>query len=157
MNTAMNPAILPKLEITRRFKAPAAEVFAAWTDPAQIGAWIGPGEWKTTQATIDLRVGGEYCFAMSKGGRHIRMLGVYREITPPARLVFTWRQEGDPEMDFGDTLVTVELTDLGDSTDLRLTHSGFVDAAYRDGHAYGWNECFDSIERLLAERMKDEG
>ena len=36
-------AAKPSLAIKRRFKAPPAKVFAAWTDPEKMKHWMGPG------------------------------------------------------------------------------------------------------------------
>ena len=50
----------------------------------------------------------------------------------------------------GETLVTVEFNDLGDSTEVVLTHQGFPAEAARDGHGAGWIGCLNQLERLFA-------
>ena len=140
------------LRLERLIKAPVTRVFAAWTTPHEIARWIGTGDWKTTDASIDLRVGGEYRIQMENAGRHIEMCGVYREVQPPERLVFTWRQEGDPMTGLdGETLVTVDLVSVTAGTEVHLTHAGFTDDAIREEHAEGWAICCDEMERIVAE------
>jgi uncharacterized protein YndB with AHSA1/START domain len=79
------------------------------------------------------------------------VVGVYQEIRPPDRLVFTWRWESEPEHgDAGDTLVTLELKPRGSGTELTLTHERFVDEQKREEHAHGWTGCLNGLERFLS-------
>jgi uncharacterized protein YndB with AHSA1/START domain len=83
-------------------------------------------------------------------GTEHRLTGVYREIVPPERLVFShaWIEDGRPGIE---TLVTVTLEDRGGGrTFLTLVQSGFETAASRDGHAGGWGETLDRLTDHLA-------
>ncbi len=62
-------AVRPSLTVKRRFKAPPAKVFAAWTDPEKIKRWMGPGEIKAVRAEADARVGGRYRVLMQLARR----------------------------------------------------------------------------------------
>ncbi len=73
--------------------------------------------------------------------------GVYREVRPPERLVYTWRWEAQPELE--ETLVTVEFHDKGEATEVILTHAYFPTAKARDDHNRGWNGCLDRLAKLL--------
>ncbi len=48
-------AVKPSLTIKRRFNAPPAKVFAAWTDPEKVKRWMGPGEVKALLALKAMR------------------------------------------------------------------------------------------------------
>jgi len=80
--------------------------------------------------------------------------GVYQEIRPPEKLVFTWQwmktpaRGGEPS-ETGDTLVTVEFFARGEGTEVVLTQEGFATAEVRDRHHSGWNGCFDTLDRVL--------
>jgi uncharacterized protein YndB with AHSA1/START domain len=138
----------PSLVISRTYPAPAERVFKAWTDANQLGQWFAPTDDYTTKATVDLRVGHEYRISIAhKGGNIHNVLGTYRLIDPPRKLVYTWRWEGGPETD---TLVTVDFTPRGDSTEVTITHDQFLDAETRNKHSEGWNGCLNRLERLLA-------
>jgi uncharacterized protein YndB with AHSA1/START domain len=77
------------LIIERVFNAPPAEVFAAWTDPAILTRWWGPEGHSTPECDMDVRPGGAWRTKLiGPDGDHI-VSGVYREIAPPSRLVFT--------------------------------------------------------------------
>ena len=98
------------------FDAPRERVWAAHTDPDLIPRWWGLRESDTRVERLDLRPGGAWRFVESKAdGSEIAFRGVYREVTPPARLVYTFECEINP----GHVLIdTVELEDLGERTKL---------------------------------------
>ncbi len=134
------------LRLTRTLTAPREKVFKAWTEPAALKKWFAPGDdYATPMAEVELRVGGRYRIQIrSPHGKLHTVVGVYREVKPPERLVFTWSwQEGG--MDVGETLVTVELRDQGKTTELILTHEQFPTVETRDEHAKGWAGCLDRL------------
>ncbi len=75
--------------------------------------------------------------------------GEYTEVTPPERLVFTWSWEGDYTADSPETLVTVEFRNLGDMTEVALTHERFGSVESRDHHRHGWSSSLDCLEQVL--------
>jgi len=138
----------PSLTITRRLNAPPAKVYAAWTDPEKVKGWMGPGEIKVKSVESDLRVGGSYRWLMvAASGEEHDVRGVYREVVPNEKLVFTWAWKSTPERE---SLVTVSLKPDGDGTLLALTHEQFFDEEARNRHNYGWNGALDKMEKLFA-------
>ncbi|MCK9592717.1 MAG: SRPBCC domain-containing protein, partial [Methanoregula sp.] len=76
--------------ITRFFDAPRELAWRAWTEPGLVREWLGPKNYTSPSATIDLRVGGKYLYCMrSPEGRDIWSTGVFREIVKPERIVST--------------------------------------------------------------------
>ena len=71
------------------FDAPRDVVFAAWTEPERLKQWWGPGFFETVFAEVDLRPGGRYELLLEPGS--MRLMGEFREVRPPRRLVYTWR------------------------------------------------------------------
>lgn len=137
------------LEMRRIYAAPPQRVFQAWTEPEQVKRWFGPKGCTCPEAEVDLRLGGRYRFVLEEpDGKHI-VGGEYVEISPPGKLVFTWKWEHMPE-DAPETLVTVEFLPKGDGTEMVLTHERFPDAALRDLHNEGWTGCLEGLEQLLA-------
>jgi uncharacterized protein YndB with AHSA1/START domain len=137
----------PSLVISRTYPASVDRVFKAWTDANQLGQWFAPSDDYTTNASVDLRVGHEYRIAIThKGGNIHTILGTYRLIDPPRKLVYTWRWEGGPSTD---TLVTVDFVPKGDSTEVTITHDQFADAETRTKHNEGWTGCLSRLERLF--------
>jgi uncharacterized protein YndB with AHSA1/START domain len=137
----------PALVIRRHVSAARALVFEAWTDPALMMRWFAAdASWQAT-ITADVRVGGRFDIVMRQlDGTMHHQLGVYREIVPCSRLVFTW---SCPELAVVDSIVTVELTDAGEGTDLVLTHELLDDADIRNAHERGWTGCLNNLERML--------
>ncbi len=139
------------LRLTRTFKAPREKVFRAWTVPEEIVKWWGPEGCSSPGAEIDLRAGGRYRIAMTTPEqKEIYSFGEYREVAPPEKLVFTWTWEGPPEMAGVETLITLEFAEKGDETELTLTHERFPTQKDKENHEWGWNSCFDCLEKALA-------
>ncbi len=147
--TAAAGAAELKLNITRVIAAPRDKVFRAWTDPTELAKWWGPKGMTVPVCEIDARPGGAiYTVMRSAEGDEYTMKGVYREVTPPERLVFTWCwQEGD--MAGVETLVTVEFHDRGESTELVLSHEGFPSQAQCEGHTQGWSSSFECLDETI--------
>ena len=136
------------LHLKRTFAATREKVFRAWTDPEALKRWWGPEGFSTPAAEIDLRVGGKYRIAMrSPHGDTYQLVGTYREVRPPEKLVYTWAWEAEPEQ--GETLVTVEFLDRGDSTEVILTHELFPNEKVRDEHGKGWTGSLDRLAKTL--------
>ncbi len=136
------------LEVKRTFSAPREKVWEAWTTPEALKRWFCPSdEFSTPVADVDLRVGGAFRFQMrSPEGKTHTAVGIYREVQPPEKLVFTWSWE---ENDLPETLLTLEFRDLGEEAELVLTHELFPSEHDRDEHRKGWTECLGNLERKL--------
>ena len=137
------------LNLIRTIKATPEKVYAAWTEPKTLKKWMSPSDtMDITTAETDLRVGGKYRIVMREpDGKEHRVGGVYKELSPGRRLVFTWGWDGSQE---ATTLVTIELRKNGASTELTLTHTKFADEAARDMHSQGWIGCVGRLEKLFA-------
>src|SRR4029077_8677696 len=78
----------PDFVISRVFEAPRDLVWKCFTDPERMQQWWGPKGVTVVQSKMDFRVGGTYHYAMKNPDGSV-MWGrqVYRETTPPERLV----------------------------------------------------------------------
>ena len=75
--------------LVRRIKAPAARVYAAWTDPAKVARWWAQDSAQVVGVEVDAQVGGAYRIRMLRAdGAASEAAGVYLELAPPERLVF---------------------------------------------------------------------
>ena len=136
------------IQLDQVFPAPRERVFQAWTEPAILKKWWGPKGATTPVIEIDLQVGGKYRFGMQFPGQDILYVnGVYREVQPPERLVFTWCWE-QPEMDFGESQVTVEFHERGSTTEVSLRHETFPNKEICKQHEAGWRDFFDRFSQL---------
>ena len=149
-NVASGFSSKPSLTLKRRLAAPPAKVWAAWTDPKKIAHWFGPSQTKdgSVQAELDVRIGGRYRASFdTDDGEHHEVGGVYRQVVPNEKLVFSWAWHTTPERE---SLVTVILQPDGDGTLLTLHHEQFFDQAAADGHRSGWTGSLDKLEKYIA-------
>jgi uncharacterized protein YndB with AHSA1/START domain len=140
-------AVKPSLTLKRRFNAPPQLVYAAWTDPAQVMKWFGPEGGTMVHAETEVRTGGRYAMEFfTEDGEQHHVSGVYREVVPNEKLVFTWMWRTMPERQ---SLVNVFIKPDGDGALLTLIHEQFFDVPARDRHLSGWTGTLDKLERLL--------
>ncbi len=143
------PTTIPALEVRRRVPAPPQVVFDTWTDPEQVQHWLGGPAMSVPQASIDLRVGGNYEYRLlSPEGVSSRIHGTFLTVRQPEMLIFTWVVENDAGRS-PETRVTIEFLDLGDETEIVIVHEGFLDLGVRAAHEEGWEGCLEAIISLL--------
>jgi uncharacterized protein YndB with AHSA1/START domain len=136
------------LRIKRTFHAPAKAVFDAWTSEEVIRRWWrAEHHWETTEAEVDLRVGGVVRVVMRDPEKDVEYGGGgnYTEIEPPARLAFTWIWDGDTRR----TLIELDFEETDGVTTVQFTHSGLWDEEAVRSHESGWSRTFDNLERTL--------
>ncbi|MFI1396509.1 SRPBCC family protein [Streptomyces sp. NPDC020681] len=101
-----------ELVITRVFDAPRSLVFEAWTKPEHVRKWYGLRALTTTVCDIDLRPGGAWRWGQQDAeGQEIVFSGVYKEIVPPERIVYTEMFEQMPDVEPVLTTLTFEEKD----------------------------------------------
>jgi uncharacterized protein YndB with AHSA1/START domain len=139
-----------ELTIRRTFDAPRPLVFAAWTERAHLAQWSCPRGFTFTENSGELRVGGAFsaCMRSPEGSEH-RLRGVYREITPPERLVFTHSWVDASGKPGPQTIVTVTLRERNGRTEMTFHQGRFESISSRDGHEQGWSSCFERLAELL--------
>jgi uncharacterized protein YndB with AHSA1/START domain len=140
-------ATKPSLTLKRRINAAPAQVFQAWTDPQKMMRWYAPTGAETLHAETDARVGGRFGVRMrTADGQEHDVSGVYREVVPDEKLVFTWQWRSKPEWE---SLVTITLKRDGEGTILTLIHEQLPDEAEREGHRNGWSGALDKLAGLF--------
>jgi uncharacterized protein YndB with AHSA1/START domain len=138
------------LTIKRVIKAPRDRVYAAWTDPAQLRQWFGPDNVRTRELVADIRVGGKYRWdIISPEEEQMAVSGEYLELVPGKKVVFTWQWEDDENWENQVSVVTVELSDRGENTELTLTHEKLPNEQSRDNHNEGWTKVINRLENFL--------
>ena len=148
-NTKVKPSDKPAFALSRRYPVAPEEVWRAWTDPQAIAKWWGPGgNDPVSMVEVDVRVGGRFrmVFGGTQGLDH-ECAGIYREVVPNRKLVFTWCwPNSTPDRV---SLVTIVFNPAAGGTDLEFRHEQFFDEAARDGHQRGWSESFAKLEIFL--------
>jgi uncharacterized protein YndB with AHSA1/START domain len=136
------------LNLSRYFQAPREWVYSAWIEPEKMMRWYGPAGAQTLLAESDPRVGGRYRVLMrTPDGKEHDVSGVFREVVPNAKLVFTWTWTSTPERE---SVVTVQFASEGSGTRMTFKHEQLFDELDRDNHGNGWGGAFDNLEKSLA-------
>jgi len=140
-----------ELAYERIFAAPPERVFHAWTDAGVLARWWGPKSFTIPEVSLDVRVGGAWMTLMrAPDGAEYRVGGVYREIDPPRRLVFTWAWLNDGVRGH-ETTVTVEFEAARGGTLMRFHQARFADSGDAARHNEGWTSAFECLDHLIAE------
>jgi uncharacterized protein YndB with AHSA1/START domain/catechol 2,3-dioxygenase-like lactoylglutathione lyase family enzyme len=149
-----------EIVLVRDFAAPRRLVFAALTRPELLTRWWGARGWNLTECYVDLCVGGNWRF-VSRGpdGATMAQAGVYREIEPPERLVYTERF--DDQSYEGESLVTHVLVERDGTTTLtstvRYASRQARDTVLRYPMRRGVGEAYERLDELLEIERKGDG
>ncbi len=149
--TTQKPIVEREITLVRVFAAPRELVFRMWTDPNHLAQWWGPHHFDNPVCEADAREGGKILIHMRgpDGNAHV-MDGVYREISPPTRIVFTTSVDhSGVRLLEGHNVVTFEELDGKTKLTLQAKVSGFADIAKAmvGGFEAGWSQ---SLEKLAA-------
>ncbi len=146
------------VQLSRMYAASCQQVFDAWTDAKALQQWFGPHSHKCKVEKYDVRVGGEFQIRMipvaddpdcaGEPGKDSVCAGKFVTVESPCKLAmtFNWIENG---ADMGETLLTIELFEREQGTELVLTHERLPDAAIRDAHASGWQGTLEKLQAFL--------
>lgn len=129
-------------------------VWKAMTVPEHVNRWWGPDGFRNEGVTMDFRVGGAWYFTMvgPDGTRHPNHT-VFKEITPPSRLVF---DHGDGERMWFETTVTLKETRGGTLITLRQlypTRESRDEIVNKYGAAEGGRQHLAKLEAYLVDNL----
>ena len=144
------------LSFTRLIPVPRAKLWRCWTEPDLICRWFTPPPYETIRAEMDVRTGGSSLIVMrAPDGTEIPNPGVYLEVVPGERMVFTdaytsaWEPSAKPFM-----TAILTFADEGEGTRYSVTvrHWSVED---REAHAAmgfetGWGIATDQLTALAA-------
>ena len=85
-----------KITVTTVVRAPLAEVWQAYTTPDDIKLWnAASSDWHTTQAEVDLRVGGKFCSRMEAkdGSFGFDFAGEYTKLIPQQLIEYVFDEQ----------------------------------------------------------------
>jgi len=150
------PALVERtVVITRLFDAPRELVFKAWTDPVMVAKWWGPKGFTNPVCEVDARPGRALRIVMrGPGGTDFPMRGIFREVVPPERLVFTNIAVDENDNPILEGLTTVTFTERDGKTELTIHTTAVAQIEEASvklaGMDAGWNQSIDKLEVLLA-------
>ena len=145
-----------ELTITRLINAPPALVYKAWIDPEMIKEWFCPRPWRVTHVETDVRAGGAtYMIMKGPNGEEFPNRGVYLEVIPGKKLVFTdayvsaWIPSEKP---FMTGVLTFDSEGGKTRYTARVYHWSEADLKEHEkiGFRDGWGKATNQLELLLA-------
>src|SRR4051794_2457676 len=143
-----------ELILSRIIDAPREKVYRAWTDPDLLKQWFAPLPYTTPVAELDVRPGGGSLVVMrGPDGKDMPNRGVYLEVVPNEKLVFTdaytkaWEPSEHPFM-----TVVLTFEDVGGKTryTARVLHWTAADREAHEtmGFHQGWGQCADQLAEV---------
>jgi uncharacterized protein YndB with AHSA1/START domain len=144
-----------ELVLRRLIDAPREALYRCWTEPALLRQWFAPAPFSTPVAELDVRAGGSnYLVLKSPDGQEIPNHGVYLEVVPNRKVVFTdayvsaWQPSPNP---FMTVILTFEDAGAGQTRyTVRVLHFT-VEGRQRHeqmGFHQGWGQCADQLAAL---------
>jgi uncharacterized protein YndB with AHSA1/START domain len=142
------------LKISRIIPASRKEVFEAWTTAESLKQWICPEDSSVSFIELDVRVGGTFRIEMQHADEGEMVLtGIYREIRPPEKLVFTWVSK---HTHYRDSLVTLDFLAHGEATELILRQTQLPDEEAVTLHADTWAQLLEHLEDSVLKSDRSE-
>ncbi|MFC5338407.1 SRPBCC family protein [Leucobacter denitrificans] len=141
----------PEFSITRILEVPRELVWRAWTEESELAQWLRPFGVSTDSVSFDVRVGGHYSYTMTNDetGEKFPTGGVFLEVEPIERLVFTWG-EPDAPIESAPVITLTLIAQDPQRTELVFHLRGF-EGKPGDGFVYdGWDEALVNFSRHLA-------
>jgi uncharacterized protein YndB with AHSA1/START domain len=145
--------------MSRVFDAPRERVWRVITDPDLVPQWWGPREYTTIVDKMDFKVGGVWRYIhKGAGGDEYAFNGVYKEITPPERLVYTFEFEPVAGHISTDTITFEELPGGKTKLTARTTFDNLEDleGMVQSGMESGAVESWDRLEELLQPKARHD-
>ena len=143
-----------EIVVTWTLPAPPRRVYDAWTEPELVRRWWAPAAlgMEMVECQADLRVGGRYRYVVRGPQGELAFSGLYTELNPPSRLLYTHVFE--PMAAAGELAVTVTFTERAGGTEL-VVHERYPTAEVRSaalcaGADRGRRETMRQLEALLA-------
>ncbi len=143
-----------QLEIVRDLPASRERVWEYLTDPELRQKWFCAGHTGTSPGdafVMDFdhtRLSDSPPPAEIECGDPVVMRGTITVFDPPHKLAYRWPGEGEEE----ESLVTIELTQHGELTRLRLIHSRLANPEFQKGASAGWHAHLDLLVDLINDK-----
>jgi uncharacterized protein YndB with AHSA1/START domain len=146
---------IKELTISRTFDAPRALVYQAWTEARHVANWFAPDIFEVPECTWDAVPGGTLYLVMEGMGARFPMSGVFQEVVPQEKLVFTaatmFDEDGVPAIE---NITTVTFADAAGKTAVTVyqavTKAGPGSEFPLAGMDEGWKQTIAKLEGYVA-------
>lgn len=153
---------MAQIVMERRLTAQLARIWALWTEPREVEKWCGPNGFSVRVERLDLRVGGEFRYAMVAEDpamvAFMKANGLptespvtltFTEVVPMTRLA--WRALVDfvPDHAPYDTHHAVTFQQIGPQVHLRITIDPMHDQIWTGRSRMGWEEELNKLAAMF--------
>lgn len=148
------------LIILRTFDVPSEVLFDAWINPEIMKKWFFTTEATNILARNEPKVGGTFEIVDFYEEADYQILGYYKEINPPSKLVFTFKM---PHINEAEDLIEVQIKPFESGCkmtfiqEIRIpTEAGLTEEEieaklkeYHDQTEQGWGYIFDELKKIM--------
>jgi uncharacterized protein YndB with AHSA1/START domain len=144
--------------IEHTFRASAAKVFGAYTDPKLVPQWWAPKGATMTVEAMEVRAGGAYRFVQHlPDGTKLVFVGKYLTVDPVHHLSYTFMIEGQG----GEVTTTIDLRETPAGTVMTLSNvfasKEARDAAMQYGAVAGAQSAMGALDAFLRRAAQTAG
>ena len=137
----------PTAHVKRRFNIPVGRLFDAWLDTSLLSPVDVWADEQIVRLRNDPRDGGAFSFVVRRQANELDHIGVYREISRPRRLVFTWAVVHVGKSD-GQSVVALDFKPHGAGSELRLAHELPRSwASFTEQSVQAWTKMLDALAK----------
>ena len=143
------------VRLHRVLRATPERVYRAFVTPDAMAKWLPPYGFTCKVHHLDAKVGGTYrmSFTNFTTGNGHSFGGVYRELIPNERLVYTDRFE-DPSMP-DEMITTITLTKVSCGTEITAVQEGIPAMIPVESCYLGWQESMEQLAKLVDPEIPD--
>lgn len=143
-----------EITITRLFNADRETVFKMWTEAEHVSKWYGPKGFSVADSRVDPKPGGEFFINMkSKDGKIYPSTGIFKEVSPPDKLVFSlishFDDNGIPQVEMLNTLIFKEEHGKTKMILVIIESKTISGVEPLKGLDFAWNQSFDKMAEAL--------
>ena len=149
-----------RTEVSRLVKAPPERVYRAFVDPAELVAWLPPGEMTGQIHAFDAQVGGGYVMSLfypesetvnrgKTAEREDRVRVRFVELTPPQRIVEAVMFDSDDSAFAGEMTLTVTIEPVPDGSNVTLQFENLPPGLRPEDNEAGSRQSLDQLARHL--------
>lgn len=137
------------LTVKRVIDADPETLWKALTDQQIMQKWFFAAGEEGWSATVENNptVGGNYKIDMHSPKDTYSHEGVYKEIVPEEKLVFSWNSQA-----VTDTLVTITLKEVSGGTEVKLVHEFMPSKEMKENHTQGWTQILANLDSVVIGR-----
>lgn len=133
------------LTVKRVINSDPATLWDALTDQQIMQKWFFAEEGMSATVENNPEAGGSFKVDMHGPEDTYAHEGIYKELVPHEKMVFTWNSRF-----VSDTLVTITLNEVKGGTEVKLVHEFMPNEEVKQSHTQGWTQILENLGNVMA-------